>query len=181
MRHVSFILGSLLGLAGCSTGAGMPDIQSPATGTATYRHYTHAALLQFSIMNRPQLDLLDEKGEELVLDLARAQNCLASRTGNMELAEKTQTLLTAYVELHEDHGSEPSPAFHRRARRASIDAVATQQGTASSYFLGCSMRRPSSGIPRGVSPSAGGVQRDYYGIGLPWNQRARSVSGGVIR
>lgn len=160
----------------------MPETQSPAPSAVMYRQYTHAALLQHRIMNRPPLELLDESGEELVLDLARAQNCLASRTKNPELAEKTQTLLTAYVEFHEDNGSAPSRAFHRRARRAKIDAEATQQGTASPYFLGCSMRRPRTGTVPNVTNRVGGEERNYYGTGAPpWSQRTRSVAGGVIR
>ena len=182
MRNASFILGCVLGLAGCSTGTTMPPPQSPEPSAALYHHYTKAAVLQYSIMNRPPLELLNPKGEKLVLDLARAQNCLASRTGNLALAEQTETLLVAYIELHLDNDSAPSRAFHRGARRAKLDAEATQQGTASSYFLGCSMRAPSTGLPAaGSQPRAGRVQRDYYGTGLPWNQRSRSVPGGVIR
>lgn len=182
MRHAFFILGCVLGLSACSTGSALPQTQEPTPSAALYHHYTNAAVLQHRIMNRPPLELLDESGEELVLDLARAQNCLASQTGNLALAEQTEVLLVAYIELHLDHGSAPSRAFHRRARRAKVDAEATQQGIASSYFLGCTMRRPSTGLPPGASQgTSGGTQRDYYGTGLPWNQRSRSIPGGVIR
>ena len=182
MRHASFILGTVLGLAGCSTGSALPQRQGPSASTALYHQYASAAILQHRIMNRPPLELLDESGEALVLDLARAQNCLASRTGNIELAETTQTLLVAYIELHLDNGSAPSRAFHRGARRATVDAEATQQGIATPYFLGCSIQPPSSGVRRGgYRGPYGPTQQDHYGTGLPWNQRSRSVPGGVIR
>ncbi|MGH1344518.1 MAG: hypothetical protein ACRBN8_23365 [Nannocystales bacterium] len=182
MRHASFILGCVLGLMGCSTGATTPTPQHPAPSAVLYHQYAQAAVLQHRIMNRPALELLDESGEELVLDLARAQNCLASRTGNPALAEQTQTLLVAYIELHLDNGSTPSRAFHRGARRAKLDAEATQEGTASSYFLGCTMRAPQARPATGGSRAPSNrTQRDYYGTGLPWMQRSRSVPGGVIR
>ncbi|MBV1858580.1 MAG: hypothetical protein KUG77_09235 [Nannocystaceae bacterium] len=182
MRYACFILGCVFGLVGCSTGTTTARTQDPAPSAVLYHHYTQAAVLQHRIMNRPPLELLDASGEALVLDLARAQNCLASRTGDLALAEKTQTLLVAYIELHLDNGSAPSRAFHRRARHATIDAEATQQGTTSAYFLGCSMRPPMLRNPPGRSqPRQGRAQQDYYGTGLPWNQRARSVPGGVIR
>lgn len=189
MRHASFILGTVLGLglAGCSTGSALPQTQSPTPSAVLYHQYTSAAVLQHRIMNRPPLELLDESGEALVLDLARAQNCLASRTGNLELAAKTQALIVAYIELHLDNESAPSRAFHRGARRATVDAIATQQGTASSYFLGCTMRDlrkwqdPDTENRQGPSGPSGRTQRDYYGTGLPWNQSSRSVAGGVIR
>lgn len=179
MRNACFILGTVLGLVGCSTGSTMSQTQSPAAGRATSRYYSQAAVLQYSIMNRPPLELLEPSGEELVLDLARAQNCLASQTGNLDLAVKTQTLLTAYVEFHEENGSAPSRAFRRRARRAKIDAETTQQGTASPYFLGCSI--PWGGDGSGSSRTAyRNGRREYYGTGRFWNPRL-SVAGGVIR
>jgi len=182
MRHASFILGCVLGLVGCSTGSALPQTQTPTPSNALYHHYAQAAVLQHRIMNRPPLELLDTSGEQLVLDLARAQNCLASRTGNLALAEQTEPLLVAYIELHLDNDSTPSRAFHRGARRAKLDAEATQQGTASSYFLGCSMRAPSARPRTSSSPAASGWSRaNNYRNGPPWSQPSRSVPGGVIR
>lgn len=181
MRHVAYTLATVLGLGlsltACQTSSATLQSQSPAPSAQLYHQYANAAVLQHKIMNRPALELLDESGEELVLDLARAQNCLASRTGNVELAEQTQELLVAYIELHLDNGSAPSRAFTRRARRAAVDAEATQDGTANSYFLGCAMRAPSTRL----APGRARTQLDYYGTGLPWNQRRRSVAGSVIR
>ncbi len=183
MRSANLVLVSLLGMLGCSTSSAGPPSQNPAPRMVTYHHYVQSAGLQYNIANRPVHTLLDDDGEDVVLKLAHSQNCLASLTGNPDLAHKTLAMLDAYARFHEENQSVPSAGFERRARRARIDAEATRQGTTSPYFLGCTITPPRRRGPFPMNTGAG--QRphnsDYYGTGLPWNQRTRSVPGGVIR
>ena len=183
MRRASLVLASCLGLFACSTASPGPDSQSPSPRMVTYHHYVQSAGLQYDITNRPTHTLLDQDGEELVLKLAHAQNCLASLTATPDLAHKTEAMLDAYVEFRERNESEPSAAFGRRARRARIDAEATQQGTTTPYFLGCTITRPSQRGGRPMRSASRGRRPNWntYGYGPPWKQGSRSVPGGVIR
>lgn len=186
MRSAYVVFTSVLGLLGCSATSAGPDSQSPMTRIVTYHHYAQSAGLQYNITNRPEHTLLDKDGEEVVLKLAHAQNCLASLTKSPDLARETLAMLDSYVEFHEHNESQPSAAFTRRARRARIDAEATRQGTTSSYFLGCNIRPPTRRTPNRTGAPAGSANRrggstDSYNTGPPWTQASPSVAGGVIR
>lgn len=164
-------------LAGCSsmTDSAPQRPQSARERHATQAHYTWARSLQHVVMQRPDLELMDETGQELVLELARAQTCLASRTRDPSLAEQTQDMLDAYVDLYEENGTEPSRSLRRKLRRAQLDAEVVEQGVATPYFLGC---EPFN-RPRRRAVGTEYIHRDTKGAGV-WGGR-RSVPGGVIR
>ena len=163
-------------LAACSSGSTATAPTVPPRAQHRVRaHYAWARSLQHLVMQRPDHELLDEPGQDLVLELARAQTCLASRTRDEALAEQTQSMLDAYVDLHERHGSEPSRALRRKIRRAHVDAEVAGHGVATPYFLGC---EPFD-TPDRQRVRMEYIHRDTKGAG-PWGRR-RSVPGGVIR
>ncbi len=128
-------------LIGCSSSSG--PTKTPVRGNEVYArhalqsHYTWARSLQHLVMQRRSEELLDESGQALILQLAKAQNCLASRVRNSGLPHETKSMLDAYIELHDGHGLEPSRALRRKINRAHLDAEVVAQGVASPYFLGC--------------------------------------------
>ncbi|MCR9165361.1 MAG: hypothetical protein ACE37F_24145 [Nannocystaceae bacterium] len=81
--------------------------------------------------------MLDAPGQQRVLAAARVQTCRASQTKNPELAVQTQAMLDAYVDMHAEHGVEPSWRLERKIAVAHRDAEATRRGVATPYFLGC--------------------------------------------
>gem|GEM_PF-2329982 len=162
--------------AGCSTAPPSRSIDDAYARHATARHYAWARSLQHLIAKQDTADLLNDTGQDMVLDLARAQNCLTSRTQDPALAARTHALLDAYLDLHEEHDAVPSASLRRKIRRAQTDAHVAGQGVASPYFLGCEpFRTPGR---RGSNPTF--IHRDTKGYGRR-RSRARSVPGGVIR
>lgn len=184
MRTVSFLLASLLGLVGCSTAETTRSTPGDRYARhAAQAHYTWARTLQHLLTQRLERELLDEPGQELVLELARAQTCLASRTQDPRLANQTHVLLDAYLELHEQHDSEPSSRLRRQVRRAQLDAEVAAQGVATPYFLGCEpFRTPAVRTAKGEYfqyDSKSGGPRGFRRPSM--RTRARSVPGGVIK
>lgn len=175
MRTVCFILVSLLGLTGCSSAQPTPHREDAYARHAAHAHYTWARSLQHVIMQRPAHELLDEPGQELVLELARAQTCLTSRTHDPVLAAQTQSMLDAYLALYEEHGDEPPSSLRRKVRRAQRDAEVAGQGVASPYFLGCEPFH----TPRSRGPRREYIHRDTKGA-RPYMFQGRHVPGGVI-
>lgn len=164
-------------LAACSSGStANPPTVPPRAQHRVRAHYTWARSLQHLVMQRPDHELLGEPGQELVLELARAQTCLASRTRDEALATQTQSMLDAYVDLHAKHGSEPSRALQRKIRRAQADAEVAGQGVATPYFLGC---EPFD-TPNRRRVMMQYVHRDTKGAARRGRRRTMGY-GGVIR
>ena len=178
MRTLRWMIVGALPLAGCSAAPTKPV--EPPELTARQQHavrsqYQWARTLQHLVMTRPTDELLDASGQTLVLELARAQTCVASTAGDPTLATEAEALLDAYLELHDEHGEVPSLALRRKISRAQRDAAATGKGVASPYHLGCSpFRRRSTNLPRFEY-----IHRDTKGAGPYWGS-GRSVPGGVV-
>jgi hypothetical protein len=142
-------------------------------------YYAQARSLRHAVMKRDNETLFDESGQTLVLQLAKAQTCLASRTRDAELAQETKSMLDAYVELHETHDVAPSRALRRQIHRAQADADVAAQGVASPYFLGCEpfrtpqRRQTHFARQRAVSRQARRARNSMRSGGVIGNPRPR--------
>lgn len=177
------VLGFGLALAtGCAAAPVAPPRPTPHPAAA--KHYVKAKALSRSLTQRTDRELLEKEASRQVLELARAQTCVARYTNTPALAEHTVEMLDAYLALHEDHGQKPTALFRVRANQAKRDARSAGRGYISPRSLGCVPGGPvyrSSGPPGWGTGTTRYTQNDYYGTGLPWNQFSRSVPGGVIR
>ncbi|MEM6295595.1 MAG: hypothetical protein AAGA54_30255 [Myxococcota bacterium] len=175
MRTLRWMIVAAFTLAGCHAAPPTPPELTPRQQHVVRAQYQWARTLQHVVMTRPTDALLDASGQKLVLELARAQTCVASTARDVALAEETQVLLDAYLELHDEHGQVPSLALRRKIGRAQRDAAATEAGVASPYHLGCApFRRPASKTQRSEY-----IHRDNGGAG-PYIMQGRSVPGGVV-
>ena len=173
MRLLLLALGSLLSFPACAQAPeGVPS-EVPRATARTQGYYARAASLQQTLLERPADALLDDAGQELVLQLAHAQTCLAQHTGDLGLAQNTEHLLDAYVELHREHGQQPSRRTRRKIEQTKQNIDGVRGGKASAVLRGCEpfrvrytearsdapFRTPARSIDNGNANVPGGVIR----------------------
>ncbi len=175
MRLVLLALGGLLLLSACAQALEQEPAEAPLASARARNHYARATSLQQALLERPTEALLDESGEELVLQLAHAQTCLAHRTNDPDLAVTTRTLLDSYLELHRQQGQQPSWRTRRKIKQAKQDIDDVREGRADAEFLGCEPVRV-----RYTRDRSEDIFRTSQG-GCRTSTACRTVPGGVIR
>ena len=132
---------------GCSSSATSSE---PPTPSPRERAQRAAGLRDLHEVSRLQSELLshdevtDRDGQELVLQLARAQTCLSLRNEAPELAEATIEMLSEYEALHDERPGELGRRSRRRIASAKRDAEIASESDQTLAYVRCRRAYPGS-------------------------------------